>query len=210
MKDAKCKICRREGKKLFLKGERCYTAKCPLVKRKYPPGIHGPKGYPRLSEYGLQLREKQQLKRIYGVSERQLKKYFNKAKKAIGNTEFEFLKQLETRQDSVIYNAGLAFSRSMARQIINHGHVLVNDRKVTIPSYQVKIGDILKIKEKNKKSKLLELIKESIETSKSRREIPAWFDVDDKKLEIKIVKMPDPEDLPKDLNIKLIIEFYSR
>lgn len=208
MKNAKCKLCRREGAKLFLKGERCYSAKCPIVKRKYPPGVHGPKGYPKLTEYGLQLREKQKLKRSYNISERQLNNYFNKAKKKIGNTEVDLLRMLEMRLDSVIFNIGLMISRRSVRQLINHGHILVNNHRVTIPSYQVKVGDLITLRPN---SKLKKQIEEAINFCKERRELHlGWLAFDEKKIEIKIIKEPEVEDLPKEFSIKSIVEFYSR
>jgi len=205
--DKKCKICRREGEKLFLKGERCYTQKCALIKRKYPPGIHGPKGYPRLTDYGIRLREKQKVKRIYGISENSLKRYFNKAKKLSGSTEEAFLRLLESRLDNVIYKAGFAVSRSSARQLVNHGHFLVNGRKVNIPSYQVRVGDVITLKEK---SRVRDKIINSLNFFKGRSETPGWLTVDEKNLLIKIIRRIELEDLPKDINTKLIVEFYSR
>lgn len=203
--DAKCKICRRIGEKLFLKGRRCYTSKCPLVRRKYPPGMHGPKGYPRLSEYGLQLREKQKLKRVYGILEAQLKKYFNQAIRKKENVGEEFLKQLEKRLDNVLYRAGFFTSRGESRQAVNHGHFLVNKRKVNIPSYQVKIGDVLEVK----KEKMKEKIRENVAFNKGKK-IPSWIHVDNKNLTIKIIKEPEKEDLPQEFDLDLIMGFYSR
>jgi len=203
--DAKCKICRRIGEKLFLKGRRCYTSKCALTKRKYPPGIHGPKGYPRLSEYGLQLREKQKIKRVYGILESQLKKYFNQAIRKKENVGEEFLKQLEKRLDNVLYRAGFFTSRSESRQAVNHGHFLVNKRKVNIPSYQVKIGDVLEVK----KEKMKEKIRENVAFNKGKK-IPSWIYVDNKNLTIKIIKEPEKEDLPQEFDLDLIMGFYSR
>lgn len=208
MRNARCKLCRREGVKLFLKGERCYSAKCAIVKRKYPPGVHGPKGYPKLTEYGLQLREKQKLKRSYNISEQQLKNYFKKAKKKIGNTEVELLKMLEMRLDSVIFNVGLMISRRSVRQMISHGHILVNNRKVTIPSYRVKVGDLIALRPK---SKLKKQVEEALVFCKERRELHSnWLAFDEEKIEIKVIKEPDVEDLPKEFNVKSIVEFYSR
>ncbi|MCD6470934.1 30S ribosomal protein S4 [bacterium] len=200
---AKCKICRRVGEKLFLKGRRCYTSKCALTKRKYPPGLHGPKGYPRLSEYGLQLREKQKIKRVYGVLEAQLKKYFRQARRKRENVAEEFLKQLEKRLDNVLYRAGFFTSRNASRQAINHSHFLVNKKKVNIPSYQVKVGEIIEVKKEEMKKK----IKENISKEK---QIPSWIHVDDKKLTVKIIKEPEKEDLPKEFDIDLVTAFYSR
>ncbi len=206
-KIGKCKICRREGQKLFLRGERCYSIKCPLVRRKYPPGIHGPKGYLRLTEYGLRLREKQKLKRLYGVSENEMKRYFNQARKKIGNTEETILRLLETRLDNVIYRAGFALSRSSARQIVGHGHFFINNHKVNIPSYQVKTGDLIRPKEN---SRIKDKIASVIAFFKGKTEPPAWLAVEEKTLSIKVIKGPDLDDLPKDINTKLIVEFYSR
>ncbi|MGC9049080.1 MAG: 30S ribosomal protein S4 [Patescibacteria group bacterium] len=208
MKNAKCKLCRREGIKLFLKGERCYSTKCALVKRKYPPGVHGPKGYLKLTEYGQQLREKQKLKRNYNISERQLKNYFNKAKRKIGNTEIDLMKMLEMRLDSVVFNVGFATSRLTVRQMINHGHILVNGRKVTIPSYQVKVGDVISLKQN---SKLKKNVEESLIFCAERRKMHLdWLAFDEKKLEIKVVSQPEVDNLLKEFNIKLVVEFYSR
>jgi len=205
--DSVCKMCRREGKKLFLKGERCYSSKCPMVKRKYPPGIHGPKGYGRLSEYGLQLRQKQGLKRSYGIGERQMKSYFNKAKKKTGNVGLILLKFLEKRLDNVVYRAGFASSRRGARQIISYGNILVNARRVDIPSYQVKIGDVI---EPKKKKRIIEKISQQLSSKKSEELGSRWFSLDRKEMKIKIITEPDAEDFPKDFDTSLVVEFYSR
>ncbi len=202
-----CKMCRREGKKLFLKGERCYSSKCPLVKKKYPPGAQGPKGYPRLSDYGRQLRGKQCLKRSYNLSEKQFKNYFIKAKQKEGNTEEAFLGFLEKRLDNVVYRAGFTSSRKKARQVISHGNILINNRRVDIPSYQVKIGDTIQPKEKKS---IIQAIKEQISLSKDKVVLPAWLNLDKKKYQIKVLKDPGPEDLPKEFETDLIISFYSR
>jgi len=207
--DSKCRICRREGIRLFLKGERCYTAKCPLLKRKYPPGVHGPKGYPKLSEYGLQLREKQKLKRIYGISERQLKNYYEKAMKLSGNPEENLLRLLEQRLDNVIYKAGFTSSKSGARQLVSHGHLRVNGRRVDIPSYLLKPGDEITLKPT---SKMINKIKDEIVVAKGKERIklPTWLKFNEEKMLIKVLRKPEIDDLPKDLEIKKIIEFYSR
>ena len=205
----KCKMCRREGRKLFLKGSRCASPKCALSRRKYPPGANGPKGYPRLSEYGLQLREKQRLKRFYGVSEKQCKNYFLKAKDKKGNTEINFLRLFETRIDNVIYKAGFSNSRKAACQLISHGNILLNGKRLDIPSYGVKTGDVIKVK--NKKNIKL-MIKDNLALSKNKNKdiLPIWFDVDYKNLQIKILQEPNEKDLPQVFNSKLIIAFYSR
>ncbi len=202
-----CKICRREGKKLFLKGDRCNSQKCVLNKKKYPPGAHGPKGYGRISDYGRQLREKQKLRRSYYVSEKQFKNYFIKAKEKEGNTEENFLKFLEKRLDNVVYRAGFTSSRRQARQLISHGNILVNGRRVDVPSYQVTTGDSIQPKEKKA---IIEKVKEKIGQVKDKDTLPAWTSLDKKKLEIKILKDPAPEDLPQTFETELILGFYSR
>ncbi|MFA5050931.1 MAG: 30S ribosomal protein S4 [Patescibacteria group bacterium] len=201
-----CKICRREGKKLFLKGDRCNAAKCPLLKRKYPPGMHGPKGYGRLSEYGVQLRAKQCLKRSYNILEQQIKNYFKKAKRLKGDTGVNFMKLIELRLDSVIYLAGFVNSRKNARQTVSHGNIFVNNKAVDIPSYQVKVGDIITPRPKKE---ITDKVKEQL-TSRKDQGLKSWFNVDAKNLQITILKEPEPEDLPKEFDIKLIIEFYNR
>ncbi|MDD2646702.1 MAG: 30S ribosomal protein S4 [Patescibacteria group bacterium] len=207
----KCRICRREGTKLFLKGDRCYTTKCEIVKRKYPPGIHGQKGYPKMTGYGIQLREKQKIKRFYNISERQLKNYFNKAKKKTGNTEIDLIRMLETRLDSVVFNAGFGTSRYGVRQMINHGHVTVNKRKVSIPSFKVRVNNVIALKSNTKLTKKVQEALTGSVASKERRErcVP-WLLIDETKPEIKVIKLPGAEDLPKDFNTKLVVEFYSR
>jgi len=201
--DPKCRICRREGEKLFLKGERCYSPKCAMIKKNYPPGLHGVKSATRPTDYGLQLREKQKLKRIYRILEKQLKNYFKKAQKKKGDVGQNLLKMLELRLDNLIYRIGLFSSRNMARQAISHGHVLVNKKRVNIPSYSVKKGEIIKFKE-------ISLIKRLAEERKGKLEIPKWLSFDDKKLELNLIEEPSEKDLPQNVNIKLIIEYYSR
>lgn len=203
----KCRICRREGIKFFLRGERCYSAKCSLLKRKYPPGIHGPKGYPKPSEYGLQLREKQKIKRTYGILERQLKIYFQRAIKISGNAEENLLKLLEQRLDNIVYRAGFVLSRSASRQIVNHGHIRVNGRRVDIPSFQLKPEDEISLKPG---SKVIKKIRENINLGKGKIKPPDWLTVDENQLKIKILRPLTADDLPKDFNVRLIIEFYSR
>ncbi|MDD5626202.1 MAG: 30S ribosomal protein S4 [Patescibacteria group bacterium] len=201
-----CKICRREGKKLFLKGDRCNAAKCPLLKRKYPPGMHGPKGYGRLSEYGVQLRAKQCLKRSYNILEQQIKNYFKKAKRLKGDTGVNFMKLIELRLDSVIYLAGFVNSRKNARQTVSHGNIFVNNKAVDIPSYQVKVGDVITPRPKKE---ITDKVSEQL-TSRKDQGLKSWFNVDAKNLKITILKEPEPEDLPKEFDTKLIIEFYNR
>jgi len=204
--DAKCKKCRREGQKLFLKGERCSSPKCAMVKKNFPPGAHGSKGYGRLTDYGIQLREKQKAKRIYQLLEKQFKNYFFKANKAKGNTEEALLQLLEMRLDNVIYRAGFTQSRSTARQLISHTHIRVNDQKVNIPSYQLKIGDIISIKDKSKEIKIFNNLKDRLK----KVEKPSWLSVDADKFEIKITDKPKLEESKGEFDPKLIIEFYSK
>ncbi len=201
----KCKQCRREGRKLFLKGERCYTAKCPLTKRKYPPGFHGPKGYPRQSEYGLELRAKQQLKRGYRILEKQLKNYFKKASRQPGDVGENFVRLLEKRLDNVVWRAGFAVSRDAARQMVSHGNILVNGRRVDIPSYQVKVGDLIKVKPKER---IIKQVKEIVAHPLGEEKKMSWFSVDKENLEIKILSEPKAEDLPKDVDVRLVVQFY--
>lgn len=208
--EPRCKICRREGKKLFLKGERCYSTKCAVVKRKYPPGAHGQKGYPRLSEYGRQMREKQALKRTYCVSEKQFKNYYIFAKRGGGNTEISFLQFLEKRLDNVIYRAGLAASRPQARQLVSHGNILVNNRRLNIPSYQVKIGDTIQPKDKKA---IVSALKQLLESGSGRDKqdlLPSWLNLDKKNLQVKVIKEPVSEDLAQGFETELILGFYSR
>lgn len=202
----KCKECRREGQKLFLKGDRCNSPKCSMVKRNFPPGIHGVKGYGRLTDYGIQLREKQKAKRIYRLMEKQFKNYFLKANKDKANTEEVLCQLLEMRFDNIIYRAGLAKSRNLSRQMISHNHFLINGKKVNIPSYQLKIGDIINLKENSKELKIFTNLKEQLKNT----EPVNWFIVDPKKLEIKITDKPQLQEAKKEFDPKLIIEFYSR
>lgn len=202
--DPKCKQCRRAGQKLFLKGDRCNSAKCAMVKRNFPPGLHGAKGYGRLTDYGVQLREKQKAQRIYRLMEKQFRNYFQKANKDKGNTEKILLELLEMRLDNVIYRAGFAKSRDLARQLIKHNHFLVNDQKVNIPSYQVKTGDLITLKKAD--SKAFNNLKEQIK----KTEPVAWLSLDPSKPEIKVVDRPKLEEAKGEYDPKLIIEFYSR
>ncbi|MBD3359874.1 MAG: 30S ribosomal protein S4 [Candidatus Buchananbacteria bacterium] len=204
--DPKCKQCRRAGQKLFLKGERCNTAKCAMVKRNFPPGVHGSKGYGRLTDYGIQLREKQKAKKIYRLMENQFKNYFIKAHKTKENTENILLQLLEMRLDNVVYRAGFAKSRDFARQLISHNHFLINGQKVNIPSYQVKVNDVISFKEKSQNSKSFVNLKEQIK----KNEPISWLSVDPDKLEIKVVDKPSIDESKGEFDPKLIVEFYSR
>ncbi|MEA3463795.1 MAG: 30S ribosomal protein S4 [Patescibacteria group bacterium] len=201
----KCKQCRREGEKLMLKGERCNSPKCAMVKKNYPPGIHGPKRRGRQSDYSLQLREKQKTKRFYNLLEKQFKITFNKASKQKGDAGENLLKMLEIRLDNVIYRSGFAVSRNYARQLVSHGHFTVNDKKVNVPSYQVKTGDIIKIKSPSKKNKAFSNIEERLKKITA----PGWLNIDTKELICKILHQPAKEDTEK-INTHMIVEFYSR
>ena len=203
-----CKLCRREAKKLFLKGERCYTTKCALVRRSYVPGMQGPKGGPgrKMSVFGRQLREKQSSKRIYNIREKQLINYFKKASAQKGNTEENLYRLLELRFDNIIYRLGFAKSRRQARQIVNHGHFLINDKKVDIPSYSAKVNDVIGVKAKSKEMNLFKNLAERLKG----HEMPAWLYLDLKEISGKVVDLPDYEKAAKEFDMKQIIEFYSR
>ena len=206
----KCRLCRREGIKLFLRGERCFSAKCALVKRKYPPGIHGPgKGVKaRITEYGRQLRAKQSAKRIYGLYEKQFFNYYQEATRKKGDTGSLLLILLEKRLDNVILRSGLVESRTKARQIVSHGYFLVNGKSVDIPSFSVSVGDIITIKEIKKKKTV---IKDALATfSKRSKNIPSWMQVDVEKGEIKALSEPQRDDVMEHIDEKLIVEFYSK
>lgn len=200
-----CRLCRREGEKLYLKGERCYTDKCAIVRRAYAPGQHG-QSRSKTSEYGLQLREKQKVRRIYGVLERQFRNYFEIAEKKSGITGENFLQILEKRLDNVIYRLGFATSRNEARQIILHGHVRVNGIKVNIPSYLVSVGDTIEIREKSKNINRMKEIKELNENYKA----PSWLDVNIANLSGTVLAEPKREEIDIPIEEHLIVEFYSR
>ncbi len=201
-----CKQCRRAGQKLFLKGERCYSQKCEIVKRNYPPGIHGVKGKKRQSEYGMQLQEKQNAKKEYGLLEKQFRLTFEKAKREQGQAGENLLKLLETRLDNAIYRLGIAANRNQARQIIGHGHIVVNDKKVNIPSFQLKSGDVIKIKPASKKSKLFS----DLETKLKKTQIPGWLNFDVKESTAKILHRPNMDDIKTNINVQMIVEYYSK
>ncbi|MCM8783500.1 MAG: 30S ribosomal protein S4 [Candidatus Omnitrophica bacterium] len=200
-----CRLCRREGIKLFLKGERCMSDKCSISRRPYIPGQHG-KTKPKLSEYALQLREKQKVKRMYGILERQFKSYFRKASRAKGVTGEILLQFLERRLDSVIYNLGFAVARPQARQIVKHGHVRVNGHKVDIPSYMVKPNDVINLVGKES---FVNSIKQNLEISKERA-IPQWLELSADKLEAKVLRLPLRSDIVLPVKEALIVELYSK
>lgn len=201
-----CRLCRREGEKLFLKGDRCHTSKCAIVKRKYAPGAHGVKQSPRLSEYGQQLRSKQKAKRLYGVMEKQFRNYYDKAMKHKEASDLTLKQLLEMRLDNVVYRMGMAPSRSAARQAVSHAHFLVNGKKLNIPSYQVKVGDEITIRDKSKSSKLYSTLSDKLQQS----QLPSWLSFDAKELKGKVLGRPSVEDVQGTINAKLIIEYYSR
>ncbi len=204
-----CKLCRREGEKLFLKGQRCYTPKCAFERRSFPPGEHGRDAQYRRrreSEYHRQLREKQKTRRIYGVSERQFRRYFRSALQKRGLTGEILLQMLERRLDNVIYRLGYADSRSQARQLVTHGHFNVNDRRTDIPSMLVKPGDQIEVREGSRKRVYFKDLEAMAET----RTVPAWLDRDLSKLSGKVVQDPDRRDIDATINDQLIIEYYSR
>ena len=202
---ADCRLCRREGEKLFLKGTRCYSHKCAIARREYAPGQHGLKKA-KLSNFGIQLREKQKVKRIYSVLERQFRNYFLKAAGTKGVTGHTLLQYLERRLDSVLFNAGFAKSRNDGRQIVSHNHVSVNGRRVNIPSYLVKPNDVITIKTDAKSTAT---IKGNVEMTRERK-IPAWLSADAAALAVKVVRMPLREDIGFAVNEQLIVELYSR
>ena len=202
---AVCKLCRREGKKLFLKGERCYTGKCAFERRSYAPGQHG-QGRKKTSEYGMQLRAKQQARRYYGIQEGQFHKYFLMAERRQGMTGENLLKICESRLDNVAYLLGWASSRAEARQLTTHGHYLVNGKKVDIPSYLLKEGDVVSLRQKSLDS---DKIKAVLEANGSRP-VPEWLDKDSENMTAKVVKMPDREQIEVPVEEHLIVEFYSK
>lgn len=203
--DAVCRLCRREGQKLFLKGDRCYNGKCALERRAYPPGQHG-QGRSKTSEYGTQLREKQKARRYYGVLENQFRGYFEMASKRKGKTGENLLAILETRLDNTVYRLGFAMSRAEARQLVRHGHFTVNGKKVNIPSFLVKPGMVIALKES---SRSLEKFKSSIEANSSRQ-APKWLEYDANSLSAKVVAVPAREDIDLPIEEQLIVELYSK
>jgi len=203
---AKCKLCRREGVKLFLKGERCFSEKCAFDRKPYGPGAQG-KGRKRMSEYKIQLREKQKVKSLYGVLEKQFRIFYNRADKKKGATGENLLSLLESRLDNVVYRLGLANSRSQARQLVNHKHFTVNDVVTNIPSFIVKEGDVIKVRDK---SKNVTLFKNSVETAGQGTPVPAWLEFAPEKMQGKVVRSPEREDITDEIKENLIVELYSK
>ena len=202
---AVCKLCRREGKKLFLKGERCYTGKCAFERRSYAPGQHG-QNRSKNSEYGLQLRAKQQARRYYGIQEGQFHKYFLMAERKAGVTGENLLRICESRLDNVVYTLGWASSRAEARQLVTHAHFEVNGKKVDIPSYLLKAGDVVSIKQKSKDSVKFKAVLEA----NASRPVPAWLDLNAEALSAKVVALPEREQIGVPVEEHLIVEFYSK
>jgi len=200
-----CRLCRREGMKLFLKGDRCFKDKCAIERRNYPPGQHG-RRRSKLLGYGIQLREKQKVKRIYGLLERPFRLTFQRAERRKGITGANLLQELERRLDNVVYSLGFAASRSQARQLVRHGHVTVNGKKVTIPSYRVAKAQVIAIKEKSRSN---EQIKASVETARARG-VPAWLDLAPESFSGTVVELPGREDIKLPVQEQLIVELYSK
>jgi small subunit ribosomal protein S4 len=205
-KDAVCRLCRREGMKLFLKGPKCFTDKCPVEKRNFAPGQHGKDRRAKVVGYGLQLREKQKTKRMYFTLEGQFRNYFEKAARKPGVTGELLLQQLERRLDNVVYRLGFGISRRQARQLVRHGHVQVNGRKVNIPSFEVKVGDEIAIREGSRKLVVLETAKEFT----SHQPAPAWLEIDRDALKGRVLALPKREDINVPVNEQLIVELYSK
>jgi small subunit ribosomal protein S4 len=201
-----CRLCRREGMKLFLKGPKCFTDKCPIEKRNFAPGQHGRDRKAKIVGYGLQLREKQKAKRIYFTLEGQFRAYYEKASRTPGVTGELLLQQLERRLDNVAFRMGYAGSRRQARQLVRHGHVEVNGRKVNIPSYQVNVGDEIRVREGSKNLALVEVARDFA----SHQNTPAWLQIDGAALSGKIIALPKREDVNLPVNEQLIVELYSK
>lgn len=201
-----CRLCRRERQKLFLKGTKCFTEKCPVERRAYPPGQHGQSRRQKISEYGVQLREKQKVRRLYGLMEEQFRNYFEKALRQTGRTGETLVKMLESRLDNVTYRLGFAPSRKSARQLITHGHILVNNRMVNVPSYQLRPGDIVQVHEHSKR---LELIHSSMKRMKDTAMLP-WLSLDKAAMTGTFLNVPERADVPLNANEQLIVELYSK
>jgi small subunit ribosomal protein S4 len=199
------RLCRREGMKLYLKGAKCYTKKCPFERRPSPPGQHGVRRR-KMSEYGVQLREKQKVRRVYSVHERQFKRYFERAEHRTGVTGENLLRLLETRLDNVVFRMGFATSRAQARQLVNHGHFQVNGRVVDIASFQVREGDLVEVREPSRKHTYFKTLRESL----SGAQQPDWLNVDSTKMTGSVTALPRRDQMPLELNEQLVVEYYSR
>jgi len=205
-KDAVCRLCRREGMKLFLKGAKCFTDKCPIEKRNFAPGQHGKDRKAKIVGYGLQLREKQKAKRIYFTQEGQFRNYFERAARTKGVTGEMLLQQLERRLDNVVYRLGFAVARRQARQLVRHGHVTVNGRKVNIPSFQVNAGDEVAVRERSTKLAMVEIAKDFA----GHQAPPAWLEVDRDGYKGRVLSLPTRNDINLPINEQLIVELYSK
>ena len=201
-----CRLCRREDMKLFLKGDRCYTDKCGFERRAYAPGQHGQNRRRKASDYGEQLREKQKVKRIYGIAERQFRGYYYKANRMKGITGENLLVLLERRLDNIVYRLGFSSDHAEARQLIRHGHVLINGKRIDIPSYLVRIGEVIAVREKSRK---IPRIAESI-SAVDRRGVPQWIELDKEKIEGRVKALPTREDFTMPIREQLIVELYSK
>lgn len=208
--DPKCKLCRREGEKLFLKGEKCFSIKCPINRRNYAPGVHGPAGAlkrgGKQSNYAKQFRAKQKLKRTYGLNERQFRRYYEESMLKSADTAVAIMQRLETRLDNVVYRLGLAPSRTAARQIIAHGHIAVNDRRTDVASFSVRPNDIISVQ----KHKLTRTLFSELGKSLTNKAVPGWLVLDQAKLTGKVMALPAASDWETAVNIRAIVEFYSR
>ena len=203
--DAQCRLCRRERMALYLKGDRCYTDKCAIQRRNYPPGQHG-QGRGKISDYGLQLREKQKVKRMYGVLEKQFRGYFERAERMRGVTGTNLLVLLERRLDNVVYRLGFANSRSQARQLVRHNHILVDGRRVNLPSFLVKVGQTIQVTEKSRKAPL---VRDALEAA-ARRGCPPWLEMEKDEAQGRVSMFPNREDITMPIQEHLIIELYSK
>jgi len=202
---AVCRICRREGEKLFFKGDRCYTEKCAIDRRKYPPGQHG-QGFRKLSDYGIQLREKQKVRKMYGILERQFRRYFHESERRKGITGEVLLQLIESRLDTIVYRMGFAPNRRRARQLIGHGHILVNGKAVSIPSYSIKGGDIVEVKETSREiSEIIDSLSKS-----EHRGMPVWVEVDSANFKGKVLHIPSRDEIQLPVQEQLIVELYSK
>ncbi len=203
--DAVCRLCRRAGVKLFLKGERCYTPRCAVDKRRKPPGSQTLRRR-RTSDWGVQLREKQKARQIYGVMEKQFRKYFAEAQRRPGMTGLHLLQLLEERLDNVAYRLNFADSRNQARQLVRHGHIMVNGRRVNIPSYRVKVDDVVNWKESSRETGIYAQMSEDI----PRRPLPSWLSLDPEHMAGRVVSAPEPNEIDTGIDVRLVVEHYSR
>jgi len=201
-----CRLCRREGMKLFLKGAKCFSDKCPIEKRNFAPGQHGKDRKAKVVGYGLQLREKQKAKRIYFTQEGQFRNYFEKASRTPGVTGFLLLQQLERRLDNVVYRLGFAVARRQARQFVRHGHIHVNGKKVNIPSFEVRVGDVVAVRENSRKLPAIEQAREF----SAHQTVPTWLELDRDNFQGKVLNLPKREEINLPINEQLIVELYSK